>query len=142
MNKSVMFLIQFGCSCHSISTMDTNLLVERHFSIVHNKAYFLFCNKVFILLGRNLFYIRRTPTRRTRLKAFYDYTNTMVWEQMSARQVTHPGLTNLEFGRVYLYFRYYTFGLFSGESRGCEPRVKKLQPNCADRAANSDLPVI
>ena len=27
----------------------------------------------------------------------------------------HPVLTNLEFGRVYLYFRCHTFGLFIGE---------------------------
>ena len=38
--------------------------------------------------GQNLFYIGRKPPRRTRLEAFKDYTNTMVWEWMSAHQAT------------------------------------------------------
>ena len=38
--------------------------------------------------GPKPFNIGRKPRRRTRVWAFWDYTNTMVWERMSARQAT------------------------------------------------------
>ena len=38
--------------------------------------------------------------------ANYDYTNTMVWEMGCPHIWPHPGLTNLEFGRVYITFQH------------------------------------
>ena len=88
---------------------------------------------VIYILGRNLFTLEGglgsgpfmiTPTR---------------WCGKGCPHVRpHSSLTNLEFGRVYLHFCWDTFGLSSGEKKnvGVEPRLKKLQPTCDDRAAN------
>ena len=63
--------------------------------------------------GRNLSYIRRKPLRRTSLETFCKITPTRWCGNGCPHVRPHPGLTNLEFGRVNLYFRLDTFGLFS-----------------------------
>ena len=51
----------------------------------------------------------------------------------------HPDLTNLE---KFTCTSARTLSAYLVEKNcGCEPQVKKLQPTCADRAANSDVPV-
>ena len=52
----------------------------------------------------------------------------------------HPGITNLE---EFICTSARTLSAYPVEkNRWYEPRVKKLQLTCADRAANPDLPVI
>ena len=54
--------------------------------------------------GPKPFNIGRKPPRRTRVWAFWEYTTR--WCGNGCPHVRpHPGLTNLQFGRVYLYFR-------------------------------------
>ena len=76
------------------------------------------------------------PLRRTSLWAFHDYT--MVWEWMSARQATPCHKF-----RIWKSLLARTLAAYLLEKNcGCESRLKKLQPTCANRAANPDLPVI
>ena len=91
--------------------------------------------------GPKPFYIGRKPPRRTRLRAFlrlhqHDGVG------MDVRTSGHtPGLTNFRIWKS-LYLNPLEHFRLVEKNRGVEPRVKKLQLTCADRAANPDLPVI
>ena len=55
--------------------------------------------------GPKPFYIERKPPRRTKLARPFRITPTRWCGNGCPHVRPHPGLTNLEFGRVYLYFR-------------------------------------
>ena len=69
------------------------------------------------LLGRNLF-TSEGNLRGGQGSGLFRITSTRWLREQMCTHRPHPGLTN------------------------CEPPVKRLQPTCADRAANPDLPVI
>ena len=95
--------------------------------------------------GRNLFFLHREETSASggrKLEAFRRLLPTRWCGNGCPHVRPHPGLTNLEFGRVFTFCARTLSAYLVEKNRGCEPRVKKLQPTCADRAANPDLPII